>query len=67
MVDCDYHDYRCEGGYYNYAFHFLADDQGLEATKRYPYKVDNNLNCFYDPEYGVALVKEWKSIKNDEK
>ena len=32
LVDCDYHDNRCWGGYYNDALHFLEEDQGLELV-----------------------------------
>ncbi|VDD85854.1 unnamed protein product [Enterobius vermicularis] len=62
LVDCDFKDSGCNGGYRPYAFEYVRDE-GLVSAEQYPYTAEENPQCLI--EGGQYRIKDVKYISRN--
>lgn len=62
-MDCssDYGNEGCDGGYQEYAFGYILDNQGITSEETYPYKEKND-TCKYQEKDQVLTLKGYSTI-----
>ena len=68
LVDCDYRDYACDGGFPAQAWRYVNQAGGIESEENYPY-VGKRETCQFDVDNSTANVAEcvgsYSSVKFD--
>ncbi|TGZ68102.1 hypothetical protein CRM22_004443 [Opisthorchis felineus] len=64
VVDCDYADHGCSGGYPVHAYECILRLGGLELAVQYPY-VGYRQYCQVDPQYFVAHINGYVVVPKD--
>jgi len=62
LIDCDYTDYGCSGGWFDSGFEYIKKNGGIDSASSYPYEAQDG-SCRFNASNVAATVTGYVDIK----